>query len=128
MAQDINCYVCKTKFADLDISIKCDGCFFSTHANCSGLSATELKCISLKNRYLKFFCDGCDQGLKKIPELKTLIKKLLIEVENLNNFPYKPSENQGDDFIINEINKRNNRSCNLIFYNTAEYEMRIKPV
>jgi hypothetical protein len=36
---------------------------------------------------------------------------LLIEVENLKNSSYKPSEYQGEDF---------NRSCNLIFYNTTE--------
>lgn len=58
----------------------------------------------------------------EIPELKTLIKKLLIEVKNLKAFSYKPLENQGDDFINNEINERNNSLCNLIFYNTAKCE------
>jgi hypothetical protein len=120
MAQDLICYVCNSKFADLDIPVKCDGCSLSSHAKCSKLSATELKCISLKNRCLKFFCDACDQGLKEIPELKTLLKKLLMEVECLKNSSHKSSESQGDDFIINEINERNTRSHNLIFYNISE--------
>jgi len=120
MAQDLICYVCNSKFASLDIPVKCDGCSLLSHSKCSKLTATELKCISLKNRCLKFFCDACDQGLKEIPELKTLIKKLLVEVESLKNSSYKSVESQGDDFIINEIHERNIRSRNLIFYNIAE--------
>jgi len=37
----------------------------------------------------KIFFVGCDQGSKEISELKALIKKLLIEVENLKNSSYK---------------------------------------
>ena len=91
-------------------------------AKCSSLSVTKLKCLPLKNRNLKFFCKGYDQGLKEIPKLKTLIKKLLIEVKILKNSSFKQSNNRENDFIINKINKRNNRSRNLIFFNTVECE------
>ncbi|KAF0701796.1 MI domain-containing protein, partial [Aphis craccivora] len=110
MAQDLICYVCNSKFASLDIPVKCDGFSLLSHSKCSKLTATELKCISLKNQCLKFFCDFCDQGLKEITELKTLIKKLLVEVESLKNSSCKSVESQGDDFIINEIHERNIRS------------------
>lgn len=56
MAQYLICYVCNSKFADLeDIPVKCDGCSLSFRVKCSQISATELKRVSLNNRYLKFF-------------------------------------------------------------------------
>lgn len=119
MSNEISCYKCNSRFAELDVPIKCDGCSSMAHQKCSGLSTTELKCLGLKNRLLKFFCIGCDQGLKELPELKTLIKKLLVEVDGLKN---NSNVVRSDDFIINEINERNVRSKNLIFYNVNECE------
>jgi len=49
-----------------------------------GTSATEVMFLSLKNNSLKQFYDGCDQGLRELPELKLLIR-LLVAVENLKN-------------------------------------------
>lgn len=98
-----NCYVCDSRFAALDTSIKCDGCSLA-HEKCSGLTATELKCLGLKNRLLKFFRLSCEQGLKKLPELKILIKKLLTEVEGLKN---NSNIARSNEFIINEINEHN---------------------
>lgn len=121
------CYSCNNQFAELDIPLKCDSCSLLVHNKCSGLSATELKCFGLKNRLLKFFCVSCDQGLKELPELKTLIKKLLVDVENIKNHSIKNinsinNTNFSDEFVINEINERNRRANNLIFYNVEESE------
>jgi len=76
--------------------------------------------VSLKNRTLKYFCTGCENFLKDLPQLKLLIKKLLVEVEGLKNSHSFSSNNSFDEFIINEINDRNNRATNLIFYNIEE--------
>jgi hypothetical protein len=43
MTTDINCGVCNTQFADLDIPIKCDGCAIFAHNKCSGLTTSEIK-------------------------------------------------------------------------------------
>lgn len=46
---------------------------------------SELKCLSLKTRNLKHFCESCNNGLHDIPELKMLINRLLSEVNELKN-------------------------------------------
>lgn len=114
------------QFSELDIPVKCDSCSLSAHSKCAGLSATEVKCISLKNRSLKYFCGNCDQGLKELPELKLLIKKLLVEVENLKNRNFNSDSSNmssvqfSNEFIFNEINERNRCANNLLFYNIEE--------
>lgn len=81
MSSDINCAVCNTRFAELDIPIKCDGCAVVAHNKCTGLTTSEIKCIALKNRTLKYFCGSCDRGLKDFPNLKVLSNKLLMEIK-----------------------------------------------
>lgn len=120
------CNICNIQFSELDIPVKCDSCSLSAHSKCAGLSATEVKCLSLKNRSLKYFCDNCDQGLKELPELKLLIKKLLVEVENLKNRNFNSDSSNmssvqfSNEFIFNEINERNRCANNLLFYNIEE--------
>jgi len=64
-----SCFVCNQNFADLDVPVKCDSCNYQAHSKCSGLTAGEQKCLSLKNRSLKYFCPSCEKGLHDIPEL-----------------------------------------------------------
>lgn len=121
MGNNTICYICNLKFAELDVPIKYDGCTLLSHPKCSGLSTSELKCLGMKNRLLKFFCTGCDKGLKELPELESLLNKLLVEVDNLkSNLGNNQNHNLSNDFIINEINERNKRAKNLIFYNIQE--------
>jgi len=108
-----DCSKCDTMFAELDPQVKCDGCNVVVHNKCSGLTASELKCLSLKNRNLKYFCDACSNGLREIPELKLLINRLLAEVSELKNSSGK-NPSRTEEFIINEINERNIRASNLI--------------
>jgi len=117
----LNCVVCSSHFAELDSPINCDSCSGAFHTKCTGLSNTEIKCLSLKNRSLKYFCSTCEQGLKELPELKLLIKKLLVEVEGLKNCPIqRPNNEVCNEFIINEISERNRRAANLMCYNVIE--------
>lgn len=39
MAADTKCIVCDTRFAELDLPIKCDECATLVHNKCSGLTA-----------------------------------------------------------------------------------------
>jgi len=117
----LNCVVCSNHFAELDVPIKCDSCSDAFHTKCTGLTNTEVKCVSLKNRSLKYFCSTCEQGLKELPELKLLIKHLLVVVEGLKNCPLQRLNNEVcNEFIINEIHEWNRRAANLICYNVIE--------
>lgn len=123
------CSVCNSQFADLDTPLKCDSCSQPVHNRCSGLSTTELKCFSLKNRSLKYFCLACDQGLKDLPDIKMLIKKLILEVEELKKSPPQVSNIACDnEFIINEISDRNSRATNIICYNICESDSNLSDV
>lgn len=116
-----NCH--SQAFADLDLPINCDGCSLIFHAKCSGLSASEIKCLSLKNRNLKFFCESCNKGLRDIPELKALINRLLVEVNELKNLKKNNNKNElqcSEEVIINEVAERNIRASNLLFSNIPE--------
>jgi len=102
----LNCVVCSNHFAELDVPIKCDSCSDAVHTKCTRLSATEVTYLLMKNRSLKYFCSNCEQGLKELPELKLLIKKLLVEVEGLKNCPFQlPNNEVCNEFIINEVNE-----------------------
>jgi hypothetical protein len=112
-----SCCVCELQFTNLEVQLKCDSCPRLVHHKCTGLSASEIKCLSLKNRKLKYFCDSCEKGLSELPDLKKLISALLVEVESLKN---NASTSRSDEFIINEMNERNFRAANVLFYNIPE--------
>lgn len=114
-----NCSKCDIMFAELDALVKCDGCNAVVHNKCSGLTSSELKCLALKNRNLKYFSDTCSNGLREIPELKLLINRLLTEVSELKNSSGK-NPSHSEEFLINEINERNIRVSNLISCNVPE--------
>lgn len=118
-----NCHICTQAFADLDSPINCDGCSLIFHTKCAGLLASEIKCLSLKNRYLKFFCESCNKGLRDIPEFKALLNRLLVEVNELKNLKENNNNNElhcSEEVIINEVSERNIRASNLLFYNIPE--------
>lgn len=124
MATTLSCFVCNSCFGDLDSPIYCDSFSQPAHTKCTGLSSTEIKCLALKNRNLKYFCISCDKGLKELPDLKQLIKMLITDVEDLKVKLQKTDTTTSfdNDFIINEIADRNARASNLIFYNVTENE------
>ncbi|CAI6358063.1 unnamed protein product [Macrosiphum euphorbiae] len=117
-----NCSSCSVLCAEFDTPVKCDRCISVFHTKCTGLSPSELKCLSLKTRNLKYFYESCNNGLRDIPELKMLINRLLSEVNELKN--QKKNGNNvshySEEFIINEIGDRNMRASNLILYNVPE--------
>ncbi|KAL4126168.1 hypothetical protein QTP88_010394 [Uroleucon formosanum] len=113
---------CSVLFAELDTPVKCDGCISVFHTKCTGLSPSKLKCLSLKTRNLKYFCESCNNGLRDIPELKMLINRLLSEVNELKNQKNNGNNvsHYSEEFIFNEIGDCNMRASNLILYNVPE--------
>lgn len=79
------CYVCNFHFAESDVSVKCDGCCALGHVKCTELRTSEFGYLGLPGRLLRFFCLSCEQGLRELPVLKELVKKLQSEVDGLKN-------------------------------------------
>lgn len=83
-----SCVVCKRRFTYADCPVKCDGCSQRVHRKCSKLSAEELKCLSLKNIVLKFFCEPCTNGIIQLAEIRVLDGgvKRSVNIFNMNNY------------------------------------------
>lgn len=54
----------------MNIPIKYDSCSEAVRSKCSGLTATEIKYLTIKNKSLKYFCSACEQGIKESSDLK----------------------------------------------------------
>ncbi|KAB0801859.1 hypothetical protein PPYR_04045 [Photinus pyralis] len=91
------CFICNNAL-DSDREIKCDKCGNHIHSTCAGLSQSELKCFSNKNRKLAYHCDECNKENSEI----TLIPDNLFED------------------VVYEINQRQIRKRNLIVYGVPE--------
>lgn len=83
-----------------------------------------VKYLGTKDRSLKYFCYACDDGLKVLSELKTLIRKFLIEAESLKNSYTQHTGIQVDnEFIMNGISDHNKHTFNIILYNINQSEL-----
>jgi len=68
----------------------------------------KTKCLVIKNEYLNYFCDTRDHSLNVLQELKSLLRKLLVEVESLINSQARFTAIRVDnEFIMNEMNEIN---------------------
>lgn len=87
---DKECIQCKKKSNKIKI-FACDSCQTSYCGDCANLTATEIKCLSLVTRSLKFFCTLCKdndiyQYLNKIiKDKETIINDKNTIIELLNN-------------------------------------------
>lgn len=71
------CQNCKDEIKDSG-AFNCDICLGKVHKECSNLTASEIKCMLLKNRVLKFVCCNCSM---KISDAATMYK-LIFEISN----------------------------------------------
>nr|CAH7750934.1 unnamed protein product [Callosobruchus chinensis] len=113
----------KCKISNNEPSLRCDSCESLVHHDCSGLSASELKVMTLRSRrILKYYCDDCQLGLKLLPKLVKKVEELTSEVEKLKASFVAPVDTNAQDFeeVLHEIEERNSRKCNIILYGVAE--------
>lgn len=123
------CLKCFEPIADSQFC-ECDGCKQKIHYTCSDLSTTELRCMTLKNRYLKYLCHACQEGLRLVPLLKTKIDELenkfnqLIKDSNSKSSSNCNSTSTDSNFhlesLLIEIEERKTRAKNIMIYNLPE--------
>nr|CAH7727318.1 unnamed protein product [Callosobruchus chinensis] len=117
---NMECIKCRK--SDPEPMLCCDGCERPLHHECSNLSASELKVMSLRGkRVLRFYCEDCLTGVKLVPTLIKRVDDLMKEVEKLKNAPIIPAATPTDyEELLREIEDRNCRKQNIIIYNLPE--------
>lgn len=123
----MKCLICNISDSNEDSFILCDSCNRSVHKKCSGLNASEIRVMELKNkRTLKYHCEDCIKGLlmvpkllKSIDELRTDIEKLKTDYNNMNssNETSSVSSDIQSSVVMNEIQDRQKRINNVILFN-----------
>lgn len=78
-----SCSVCKYRFTYVDCLVKCDGCSKFVHGKCSKLSIEEMKCLSSKNRILKFFCVLCEPDSNRSVEIERFNVQQSVNIINV---------------------------------------------
>lgn len=130
----MECLKCNRKILD-DQFCECDSCKQKIHYTCAELTASEIKCVQLKNkRTLLFLCDNCQDGLRQIPALQKRMSSLegkldevlksitsLTNQNPINNQTYTTmSTAMNYEEVISEMEERKNKAKNVMIFNVME--------
>lgn len=123
----MNCYKCGEN-VDGTGGFPCDSCKRWMCNNCSDLSASEVRCLQLKKRVLKFCCSDCESGLLQVPlllrQMEENTRKLEALTEKFNNISALTSgtsfNSPTPEEVVVEAMERIKRSHNLIFKSIPE--------
>lgn len=126
----MNCLKCDQELSDQKEALACDSCERKMHRACTGLTASEIRVMELRNnRQLKFFCQDCLEGLAALPkvhkhlwDLQTQVKKLQDKVNSLEDSSSRTNMETSNsepvsESVIKEISDRQQRACNLMIFN-----------
>ncbi|KAJ3665923.1 hypothetical protein Zmor_001387 [Zophobas morio] len=125
MSFDMPCSKCNKKCSETEGTV-CDLCHHPIHFNCGGITKAEKACLQNKNRRIQYFCDRSNlssviDGLKdEIASLKAEVKELKNIHSNKSNPEFGKNHQLSQDELLEEIEDRHNRSCNVILYNLKE--------
>lgn len=123
------CLKCNSLIDESAKFIVCDGCSRHIHTKCSELSASEIKCLELRQttkRRIKYICIDCEKGIQQIPKLMAIINELKSEINELKNVtflnsaPANTMSPQTCEELIAEMTERSKRSKNIIIYGSSE--------
>nr|CAI5846351.1 unnamed protein product [Callosobruchus analis] len=125
-SEKIKCSKCRE--CNNEPVVYCDSCERAVHTECSELSASELKVMSLKNkRTLKYFCEDCLAGVRAVPSLIKKIDEFQTQIEDLKLRLSSPTPEQhltltkvDEADIIMEMQEQQARKNNIMIFNLAE--------
>lgn len=115
-----NCTKCGDEKGQLYL---CDSCNKELCKKCADLTETEIRCMNLAKRKLKFLCEGCENGLFRIPEFINKLSKLEEKIESIQKTNEELSSKNvtiNSEDIIAEMLDRKNRARNIIITNIPE--------
>lgn len=79
----IKCTKCNEPAEKDEEHYMCDACKNAVHKKCANLTSTEIRCLQLQKRNLKFMCDSCTNFMSKLPMMLHLIEDLKKDVEQM---------------------------------------------
>ena len=74
------CKKCEETLNKEEQFYECDVCKHYVHKKCSGLSASETKCMPLQRRLLMYVCEGCKAVIKLVPEMMIIMEEMKKEM------------------------------------------------
>lgn len=102
-------------------SFNCDSCSSELCEACSGLAASEIRCLDLKKRKLIFLCENCQMGFKQIPVLIKKIEDLEVQIKKIKDERNITGSNSlNSEQVISEFCERQKRASNIIMLNVKE--------
>lgn len=114
------------KSADVEKTIKCDGCQKPTHLSCVHLTQDDVNRFTRHSaKSIKIFCKNCIEEVDSINTLKSLILKLQTDLNFLkeqSTTNYVAYDDTFMDKVINEIEQRTSRKNNVIISGVLETE------
>lgn len=121
MPLQIPCVCCDKSF-DQSSMIQCSICKSNYKNSCVNVSNTELKLINGKKGF-EWSCENCRGFGNDIKALKAIIMELKNDIKQLKEEKCSKSKGFDVEDVISEINERNKRKCNLIFFGIDEQDV-----
>lgn len=127
------CFICNSEVQP-EKEISCDFCKRYLHSTCAGISRQEASVIRSKDRRLSYNCSSCMDikvQCSKLHDISNIVRALQNDLQSLkddvqslkNKVLDKAAVPVDDHFmeqVIEEINDRKERECNIIIYNLSE--------
>lgn len=107
-----NCMKCRATIKD-DQAYKCDSCLQRIHKECSGMSASEAKCMPLQRRLLLFVCEDCRGLLARMPYMIKMLEEIRKDIDILKHNDSAGDKTQRSFADIVRHMPGENRSSNL---------------
>lgn len=130
------CVHCKFEIDEEDRHYCCDSCKRFIHIKtCSGLVSSEIKCMLLKERSLRFLCNECNVKFSQISTIFETVDQMKSEIEILKFSVTALTGDQsramdhtpGGLMTIEEFNDRNKRKKNVVLFGVEEPSVNVLP-
>ena len=103
-------------------ALECELCEFWFHAECLGLDFEKYKKVRAVEDFMKWFCESCNSGFKKLKETVTRLER---RVEQLENGIERDINDKITDIVMERM-ERDKRKNNLMFFGLPEAGQDVK--
>ena len=103
-------------------ALECDLCEYWFHAKCLGLSFEKYKKVREVEDLMKWFCESCNAGFKKLKHQVTILEN---KVQQLESGMERAINDKITDIVMERM-EREKRKKNLIFFGLPEADAEVE--